>query len=222
MTRDDFARKYAAGDILRGMLIRGRLQAAAFNVFMQLCLQGVCSLSALEHPVDWNNRAPEGTCLSWIFCMLGVFNCFRVDWRLVQEKWGIRIGRRWVEYGAPMTWLATMIGRSFTSLDAVFDVIRITNQLGPIRADTLNQLAKGLQPDKEWEADINLNRPAKWYGSGTFAFWLPENVDASIIQQGYDNAVMALSKEFYQRLERTEMHYAVFFDISKDADVGRA
>jgi hypothetical protein len=39
MTRDEFARKIAVGDILRGMLIRGRLQAAVFDVFMQLCLQ---------------------------------------------------------------------------------------------------------------------------------------------------------------------------------------
>ena len=216
MTRDDFARKSAAGDILRGMLIRGRLQAAVFNVFMQLCLQGVCSLSALEHPVDWNYRAPEGTCLSWILSMLYVFDCFRVDWTSVQEKWGIRSNRRWVEYEAPMNWLATMIGRTFTSLDVVFDIIRATNQFGPINYDSLNQLAGGFQPDHAWEADINLNRAKEWYGSGTFAFWLPENVDASIIQQGFDVSAIALSNEFYQRLERTEMHYAVFFDISRD------
>jgi hypothetical protein len=216
MTRNDCARKSAAGDILRGMLIRGRLQAAVFNVFMQLCLQGVCSLSALEHPVDWVYRAPEGTCLSWILRMLWVFDCFRVDWSSVQENWGIRRNRRWFEYGAPINWLATMIGRSFTSLDVVFDIIRTTNQLGSINVDSLKQLAEGFQPDKAWEADINLNRPKEWYGSGTFAFWLPENVDASIIQQGFDDAAIALSKDFYQRLERTEMHYAVFFDISRD------
>jgi hypothetical protein len=216
MTRFDSARKNCAGEILCGMLIRGRLQAAVFNVFMQLCLQGVCSLSALEHPIDWNIRAPAGTCRSWILCMLGVFNCSRVNWDWVQEKWGISRGGRWVEYGAPINWLATMIGRSFTSLDVVFDIIRTTNQLGPIHVDSLKRFVEGFQPDGEWEADINLNRAEEWYGSGTFAFWLPENVDASIIQQGFDDAARALSKDFYQRLERTEMHYAVFFDISRD------
>ncbi|PSS14791.1 hypothetical protein M430DRAFT_35681 [Amorphotheca resinae ATCC 22711] len=216
ITRNDHSRKVAAGDILRGMLIRGRLQAAVFDVFMQLCLQGVCSLSALEHPVDWNYRAPEGTCLSWILRMLYVFGCFRVNWSSVQENWGIRPSRRWVEYDAPILWLGTMIGRSFTSLDVVFDIIRTTNQLGPIHSDSLTQLAEGFQPNEAWKADINLNRPQRWYGSGTFAFWLPENVEACIIQQGFDDAAMALSQDFYKRLERTEMHYAVFFDINRD------
>jgi hypothetical protein len=52
MIRNNFARKSAARDIFRRMLIHGSFQAAVFNVFMQLCLQGACFLSALEHPVD--------------------------------------------------------------------------------------------------------------------------------------------------------------------------
>jgi hypothetical protein len=212
---NEHSRKIAAGDILRGMLIRGRLQAAVFNVFMQLCLQGACSLKALEHPVDWNNRPGQRTCLSWIVCMLGGFRCFRVNWDLVQSNWGIKDGNRWFDYHVPSLWLATMIGRSFTSLDCVFDIIRLTDQLGPIHSDSLQQLV-GLQPDSAWKADMNLNRPNEWYGSGTFACWLPENIDAGITQQSFDNASLALSNDFYERLERMEMHYRAFFDIEKD------
>ena len=58
---------------------------------------------------------------------------------------------------ANSSWLATMIGRSFTSLNVVFDIIRATNQFGPINFDYLKQLAGGFQPDNAWEADINLS-----------------------------------------------------------------
>jgi hypothetical protein len=61
-TRDDFREKSVVGDILRGMLIRGRLQAAVFNVFIRFCLEGVCTLSALQHPVHRNSRGQPGTC----------------------------------------------------------------------------------------------------------------------------------------------------------------
>ncbi|KFY99741.1 hypothetical protein V498_00542 [Pseudogymnoascus sp. VKM F-4517 (FW-2822)] len=216
------ARRVAAGHILRGLLIRGRLQAAAFDVFMQLCRQGVCSLSSLEHPVDWVHTS-KGDCFKWIRRMLCVFGGVRSDWHALQRSWGIPSTCRWHDYLTPLIWLATMIGRSFTSLDVVFDIIRLKDQLGRVDSDQLKALLLN-QPDPDWKSDINLNRSKEWYGSMTFACWLPEAVDPSIIQQGFDDAAIALGKEFYSRLERVEMHYAKFFDISKDvfdADVQR-
>ncbi|OBT72420.1 hypothetical protein VF21_08230 [Pseudogymnoascus sp. 05NY08] len=219
----DHTRKIAAGDILRGMLIRGRLQAAVFDIFMQLCLQGVCSLSSLEHPVDWVNWPSGDNCFAWILRMLAVFSCFQTDWHSVQESWGIPPSRRWHDYTVPFIWLGTMIGRSFTSLDVVFDIIRLKGQLGPVNSNSLEKLVAN-QPRSDWKPDINLNRPQRWYGSGTFACWLPEDIDASITQQGFDDAAMALSQQFYFHLERTETHYMNFFNISKadfDSDVQR-
>lgn len=216
------SRRVTAGHMLRGMLIRGRLQAAAFDVFMQLCLQGVCSLSSLEHPVDWVKTSKDD-CFKWIRRMLYVFGGFRTDWHSMQESWGIPSTCSWHEYNTPLIWLATMIGRSFTSLDVAFDVIRLKDQLGRVNYDALKDLLPN-QPDPDWKSDINLNRPKEWYGSMTFACWPPEAVDPSIIQQGFDDAAIALGKEFYSRLERVEMHYGKFFDISKDvfdADVQR-
>lgn len=117
-----------------------------------------------------------------------------------------------------------MIGRTFTSLDVVFDIIRLIDQLRPIDEDALGKLENNVQPDSEWKADINLNRPKAWYGSGTFACWLPEDVDRSIVNQGFDDAAAAISKEFYFHLERMKMHYGKFFDTSRsevDPDVQR-
>ncbi|KFY90212.1 hypothetical protein V500_05238 [Pseudogymnoascus sp. VKM F-4518 (FW-2643)] len=222
LAREEDSRKSEAGNILRGMLIRGRLQAAVFDIFMQLCLQGVCSLSSLEHPVNWNYIPPIGSCFSWILRMLGVFRAFQVDWNVVQEEWDIPYDARWNDYDVPFLWLGTMIGRTFTSLDVVFDIIRLKDQLGPIDEDALQELVDNAQPGPDWRADINLNRPKAWYGSGTFACWLPENVDGDIINQGFDDAAMALSGDFYFRLERAEEHYGKFFGISQtvfDSDV---
>lgn len=159
LAREDSSRKTEAGNILRGMLIRGRLQAAVFDIFMQLCLQGVCSLSSLEHPVDWNYIPPNGTCFSWILRMLGVFGYFQVDWDVLQEEWDMPNDTHWADYDIPYLWLGTMIGRTFTSLDVVFDIIRLKDQLGPINEVALEELVEKVQPNSDWKANINLNRP---------------------------------------------------------------
>jgi hypothetical protein len=218
LPREDFSRKFEAGNILRGMVIRGRMQAAVFDTFMDLCLQGVCSLSSLEHPMDWNYRSSGHDCHRWIVRMLRVFSCFHVDMDLLQEKWGIPWESRWHYYDIPFVWLGTMIARSFNSIDAVFNTIRRKGQLGPVRADDLKTLEEHDPPNPAWQADLNINCPKRWYGSGTFACWLPENINASIAQLGVYDGVMALSKDFHMRLSRTEMHYAVFFDINRDAE----
>ena len=54
------------------------------------------------------------------------------DWDTVQEQLGIAKYWRWYDYQAPLHWLAVMIGRSFTSLDAVYDLIRSAEQPGLI------------------------------------------------------------------------------------------
>lgn len=218
LPRTDYTRKLRAGKILSGMVIRGRWQAAVFDTFMEPCLQGVCSLRALERPVNWNNRGGASDCHRWVKRMLYVFSCFHVKMDLVQAKWGMQRPSRWHDYDAHFVWLGTMITRSFTSLDAVFNIIRRKGQLGPVNAGYLKELEENYPPDPAWVADINISGTDAWYGSGTFAFWLPENIDPSITQQGVYEGVMALSKDFHFHLERTEMHYAVFFDIDRDAE----
>ncbi|KFY21937.1 hypothetical protein V493_06992 [Pseudogymnoascus sp. VKM F-4281 (FW-2241)] len=163
----DYTRRFAAGDILRGMLIR----------------------------MDWYHRATGDNCNAWILRMLAVFGCFRRDWNSIQEE------------------LGTMIGRSFTSLNNVYDIICIKGQLGRINSSSLQELIN--QPRSDWKADMNMDRPKEYYGSGTFKCWLPENVSSSITNQGFDDAAEKLSEMFF-RLELTERHYCKFFDISED------
>ncbi|CZT03060.1 uncharacterized protein RAG0_09941 [Rhynchosporium agropyri] len=69
---------------------------------------------------------------------------------------------------------------------------------------------------------MNSNRGESFQRSGTFACWLPENISPTITRAGFDKAASKLSEDFYQRLEKTEKHYATFFDIPRnvfDADV---
>ncbi|KAH7336585.1 hypothetical protein BKA65DRAFT_506762 [Rhexocercosporidium sp. MPI-PUGE-AT-0058] len=222
VTRNDKSRRLAAGHILKGMLIRGRLQAAVFEAFMLLCLHGACSLEALEHPVSWHFMPDEGTCLDWIFKMLGIFEAMKYDWMSLQQSWGIPDDLQWNDYLVPLQWLATMIARSFTSLTVVFDILDTMQQLGPVDTEQLSLMIEKHQPKPEWKADMDTNRGEKWRGNGTFAFWLPENVDSAVVHEGFDGAALKLSNDFYQRLEKTEEHYAAFFDIPRkvfDADV---
>ncbi|KFY77596.1 hypothetical protein V499_03041 [Pseudogymnoascus sp. VKM F-103] len=216
LPRTDISRYLHTGEILCGMVIRGRLQSAVFGTFMDLCLQGVCSLNALEHPVHYNNGNRDSDCHRWIMRMLGVFNCFNADMQLVQGGWYMEVENRWIQYDAHSTWLVTMIERSFTSLDAVFNIIRAKGRLGPVNASRLKELEGKYPPYPTWKADININRTKGWHGSGTFAFWLPENIDPAITKLGVYDGIMALSKDFHRHLSRTEMHYAEFFDINRD------
>lgn len=226
----DWNRQRAAGTILRGMLVRGRLQAAVLDVFMQLCLQGVCSLGALEYPVDYGYMPPKGTCRSWIRSMLYMFEGMPDNrgWESIQREWGINQHETWFDYDAPHIWLGTMIGRSFTNLRKVFDVIRTTEQLGPLPKDLYEKHLANMPADPTWKADILLNRREPDPGSrtwpdgrepasGTFAFWLPEYVNPAITQQDFDTAAAEISRGFYQHLERLEYHYRTFFDISEEA-----
>ncbi|KAL2068958.1 hypothetical protein VTL71DRAFT_15296 [Oculimacula yallundae] len=215
LTRSDYTRRLCAGDILTGMLIRGRHQAAVFSVFMQLCKQGVCSLEALKYPIAWNKRGLPGTCFSYIYCRLGQF-CAFPDWDATQEQWGIKETHRWHDYQAPTHWLAVMIGRTFTSLDEVFSIIRASQGLGPVKERYLENPISVSRPDQTWKGDINLNRPERRYDTGTFAFWLPFEVPPPVIDEGFDNAEKNLSCSFYGRLGALELEYKRFFNVDED------
>lgn len=211
----DYTRFRYAGSILSGMVIRGRLQAAVFDTFMELCLQGVCTLSALEHPVSWGRWCDSDSPSGWIRRMLGVFRCYYVNAEIVQAEWGMPNGSHWFDYDAPYLWFETVVARSFTSLDAVFNVIRSTGRFGLVQDADLKKLEENHPPNPAWKADINTNSTTYWGGSGTFACWLPDNVDPSITQQGAYEGAMALSKDFHFHLQRAEMHYAIFYDIDR-------
>jgi hypothetical protein len=218
LTRQDLSRRFHSGDILCGLLIRGRIQAATFTVFMSLCHQGKCSLSALEHPIDWNRTLPlPGTLMGWIVRMLATFQVFRTNWKVIQNKWGIKPNNQWIRYDTPMMWLAVMIGRTFTSLSDVFDIIRILGQFGEVDTAAYQDLINTFQPDPNWTADVNFYRAnSNSRGSGTFAFWLPCEVSAGILNQEYGLAVDDLSQDFFKRVDKMERSYAAFFDISQD------
>lgn len=215
LARTDYMRFRHVGVILLGMVIRGRLQAAVFDTFMELCLQGVCSLSALEHPVNWGTLSGGDNPRGWIRRMLLVFRCYYVDTHVVQAEWGMPNGCHWFDYDAPYLWFETVVARGFTSLDAVFNIIRSTGRFGLVKDADLKRLEEDHPPNPAWKAGINTNSTTYWGGSETFACWLPDNVDPNITQQEVYEGVMALSKDFHFHLQRAQMHYAIFYDINR-------
>ncbi|KAL2068530.1 hypothetical protein VTL71DRAFT_14867 [Oculimacula yallundae] len=204
-------RMKAASKVLKGMLMRERFQAAAFHIYLKLCRRGICSLRALEAPVNWSSTKSQGTCLNWIFGILERFDELKRKDFLNQDSWGIQYG--WIHYDIPIYWLAIMIGRTFTSLDAVVKAIRVTGQFGTLDDETLAHWSK-MRPDS-WAADTDLHLHDQPSNTGTFAFWLPHAIAQLLANKEFDAAAKRLSEDFYGRLENTEYHYARFFGIDQ-------
>ncbi|KFY64807.1 hypothetical protein V496_02998 [Pseudogymnoascus sp. VKM F-4515 (FW-2607)] len=134
-----------------------------------LCLQGVCSLSALEYPMSWDSVSDDDSPCAWLRRMLLVFRCYYVNSEVVQAEWGVPHGSHWFDYNAPYLWFETVVTRSFTSLDAVFNIIRSTGRFGLVKDADLKRLEEDHPPNPAWKADINTNSTTYWGGSGTFA-----------------------------------------------------
>jgi len=204
---------HQTGYILRQYFIRARLQAAVFDCFIKLCVMGVCSLNSLKHPVNWSEVPQPGSCCYWI---LRMFECFAIpqrSWSLVQQEWEIPRNLQSTEYRAPFRWFAIMIARSFTDLAEILGAISATGQLGALDLTRVQRLVEEEKFEADWPADINLLNSGEWLGSGTFAFWLPENVDPKILELPKREAIAEISRRFYAEVEYTEMHYRRFFDI---------
>lgn len=177
-TRDHKSRIWYAGDILRGMFLRGWIQAGVFDAYMQLCLQGVCSLDSLATGVRWSSRPEHGTYQSCIFRTLTCFSCLKSEFISKHLLYvGMQEWARWFDYSAPLWWLSTMIGRSCIDGQEVFCVLRTIEQLGLTDDAFLNErMQEYAQHHEEWKSDSNLNQSnGPGPTSGKFACWLPES-----------------------------------------------
>jgi hypothetical protein len=64
--RTDLGSRVHVADILKGMLIRGRLKIACLETFLYLCLSGKCLLKALELPIEYFNPPIPRTTDFWL------------------------------------------------------------------------------------------------------------------------------------------------------------
>lgn len=206
-TRDHLSRIRNSSYILRGMFVRGRLQAAVFRTFIELCRQGACSLRSLKHAIDWDwvSGIAPGTSVWKIAFMLQEVTLVKND--LLLENSPIN----WQQYNVPRYWLAVMIARSFTNLESVFQIIQNTKQLGSVNMDAVMEL---IGKHQDACSDVNLNRSGSWSGSGTIACWLPENIERRLIAQSFEVACKQLEERFFGKVRNMEAQCFRYFDIA--------
>ncbi|KAL2067798.1 hypothetical protein VTL71DRAFT_15894 [Oculimacula yallundae] len=189
MTKTDENRRRAVESILRGMFIRGRYQAAAFNTIINMLLVF--------------DGATEGA---------------TAFWHELQSDWDIIPPHQWRAYTAPLIWLATMIARSFTSLQDVVKTIDRLDILGPHYSGQWCKMFLGgkatIDIPRHWVAWIGVNRADTYEGSGTFACWLPECVDASVLEGTVNEVALKLSESFHEKVAKMEVLYCDYFDIN--------
>jgi hypothetical protein len=206
--RTDAGSRACCADILKGMLIRGRLQMACFETFLHLCLGGKRSLKALELPVNyWSAHFIPGTAGHWVLRALSCFEGLQQDWQDVQKAWSIDLYNQWVDYFEPAKWLATMIVRSAVNLQETLNHIRITGTLGMLVPETYLRLPPY---ERQWNPEPNYCVDTDSLGSGTFAFWLPSGVE---LKGNFGMDAANLHRNFTDRLGRLEKAYQGYFQI---------
>lgn len=72
-------------------------------------------------------------------------------------------------------------------------------------------------PEANWVADMDINHSKRFQGSGTFACWLPENVEVEVLTiGGFECVAGKLDFDFRERFEKMETHYCAFFGIEQE------
>jgi hypothetical protein len=210
-TRTRAESKIHVADILKGMLIRGRLQMSCLETFLHLCHSGKCSLKALELPIEYFELPIPGTADYWVMRALSCFMDLQTDWQDIQNSWSIKETARWVDYDAPLIWLITVITRSSTDLYGTLDHIRIIGALG-----TLNTEAYSAIPSYEipWKPNPKYRIATEPSASGTFAFWLPDGIR---LKGDFDTDTTDIYRKFVSRLTRVEMAYTGYFELDGEA-----
>ncbi|KAL8899341.1 MAG: hypothetical protein Q9207_006253 [Kuettlingeria erythrocarpa] len=198
----------AIPDMLRGLMWRGRHQSNVFQCFMQLCLQGVCHLSALSKPVNYSLSTP--TVSDWIKWALSCWPLFDE-----LEKTGREVGAiqnryvDWQTFRAPFVWLGVMIARSAANLSDTFDIIVASNFFGTLDLDRMAEL--GDYP-KAWEPDPNDSVAEGQIVAPYFGLMLPDSVD----MDDPENSFKGIQRQFYERFSRVEHAYEIYFNIPEN------
>ena len=197
-------------DVLRGLMWRGRHQSNVFQIFMQLCLHGLCSLSSLGSRIEFEGNA--GPLVSWIEralrCFDGLGPLFDQGSKHIpfDNPWSVD----WQSFRVPERWLAVVIARSATDLHAVFQSINGAGHLGDLRHSLLDALLLDAPPQNTYP-DPSACRtefpPAAYFG-----LFLPHGIKLEDPANSFQN----LQERFYTRLNDFEMAYDRFFNIPEE------
>ena len=195
-------------DKLRGTVWRGRYQMAAFQTFMLLCCTEHCHISAMTRPIDWSFPTDQSQ-TAWIFKALMCFDSTsaldgppRVNF---QDE-----GLYWLEFSAPMTWLATMMARSALNITACFDIIIWSKFLGGLDWESFAKLPKLMT---QWKPEENARSTVVQPTPPYFGVFLPCGIDTTLPENSYTG----IQTKICQKLIRIEEAYEEYFGVPVDA-----
>ena len=190
-------------DLLRGLLFRGRLQSDVFQVFLQLCQQNICHVSALHAPVDLRNNSPQ---FNWLFSLM-------FCWELNQGKYSGSetftpiqdVDSRWINLSGHLRWLAVMIRRSACNISEAVQVITLTKYFGRWDDGKFQKLQA--YPLKIWQPDLLFCAGSPGQDSGFYGFMLPSEIQ--ITPEAFD----AIQVRFWRNFDPIEKAFEQYFQI---------
>ena len=197
-------------DILRGLMWRGRHQANVFQVFIQLCLHGLCSLSSLGPRIGLEGNA--GPLVTWVQRALLTFKGL---WPLFDQgshhvPFDSPRDVDWRSFEAPQRWLAVVIARSATNLHDVFGLIARNGYLGDVDQRALDALPDA--PSKDTYPDRNAAR-TEFRPTAYFGMFLPHGVP---LEEDPAQTFQDLHERFYTHLNSFQTAYERFFNVPEE------
>lgn len=188
-------------DILRGLLWRSRQQSQIFQLFMQLCDDGLCSVAALEKPIDYY-RSSEVT--RWMCVGLLSFSAVK---SLLERGSEVVIfdcpGIGWNEFEFPLVWLSVVLVRSAVSIHNTLDAIETSGLLGQMEK---SPFVNSAEPGLTW-APIPDELIARFPDSGPpgYGMMLPSGIKIDDAKQ--------VKRQFFERQNRVQRAFEEFFSV---------
>jgi len=189
-----------AGELLKLLYWRGRLQLAIFDVFEILISRGYLSYEALRHPVDLTT-VPED-----VAALTGLLECFHgLQATYLQSQQC----SYYLEFPLAVRWLAVMILREGADLQGILSNIAYCRMFG--RVDP--------QKSTEWETRwpgyvFKIRSDTNKVKSGQpnmFSFMLPHGVDTT-----NPDRVAASIRDFKHLFNRIEALFRGWFKVPED------
>jgi len=187
------------GSLLKTLYVRGRAQSAVWDVFELLRERGLVRGGSLQYPLSIGRSSGPVSAFS------GALACFTGPQDL--DRIGKPEDKLWeAEFPEAVSWLAAMILRDFSDLNAIMNTINASGILGAHDAAAF-QVYLNLFPQQQFipNPDEMTTQPG---GASPFGFWLPHG----LLVQSAEEAAIKISSHI-ERFNRIEAAYMAYFNL---------
>ena len=190
------------GPLLYALYYRGRQQSAVWDLWVALVDKGFINPQGLRVPVKYK-AIPEP--VMRVTSLLLCFELPHAEHALLLQNDSPPYEHHNGPFYESIFWLATMIVRGCSDIEALFDAIRASKFLGDLRSDEFdNYLA---DPGEKSFAVNPREREGELSNINPFGFWLPHGLKRDTLEEAltsvYDDNIM--------RFNNIEEAYKKFF-----------